>query len=186
MEDLRIAVQGLILAHGPEKVKAAADALLQKSTRSIPAEHIPVLEAHKIKDTLDQLDAAVADVLEAGKNNEAAYKEKADLLRRRTTLENDVKITEAQAIMEIRGEARSQYVMVGSEKVALSNDQARDAYRRMASKDQRIELAKVEAEIAAIDVEIFKAKEKWNAAQEANHSIRAKAAVQAALLQFLA
>ena len=159
--------------------------LEEKASKAIPAEYIPVLAPQKLEDTVSQLDTAVSEVLTAGEAVEAAYKDRGGLLRRKAQLETDVQLTEASALMEIKGEARSQYAIVAGEKVALTNDQARDAYRRMASKEQREELAKVEGELLALDVELEKAKEKRNTMKEANDSIRAKANIQAALLNFL-
>lgn len=153
--------------------------------RQIPAEYIPVLGAAQIINTVSELDAGIQDILLSGQAKEATYQCKSDLLKARWKLETEVKITEADAIMQIRGEARSQYVMVGEEKVALNNDTARDAYRRMAAKDQRVELARVNGEIAALDADLSKANDSWQASKDANDSIRAKAAVQASLLNFL-
>jgi len=185
MEDIKKQFEALVGVYGPEKVKAAAEAILGKVNKPIPAEHIPILSPQRIEDTIAQLDSAVSEVLAAGENLDAAYQNRAELLKKRTQLETEIKLVEADAIMQIRGEARSQYVMLGNEKVALTNDTTRDAYRRMASKTQREELAVIEAEIAAIEAKIEQAKEKRNTVKEANDSIRAKANVQAALLNYL-
>lgn len=179
-------LKGLIADHGEENVREAATRLLGLASKSLPAEHTPVLSPEKIQDTLLQLDSAVSDVLKAGEELDEAYGERAELGKRRVQLETDVKLTEAEAIMLIEGEARSQYVVVGDKKVALNNDTARDAYRRMAAKPQREELAKINAELHSIEVNIEQAKEKRNTAKEANDSVRARANIQAALLNFLA
>ena len=186
MEKFKEQVETLVNAYGPDKVRYTIEQVLGKINKPIPAEHIPVLSAQRLEDTIAQLDSAVSEVLSAGEGLDAAYKNKGELLRRKAQLETEVKLEEAQAIMEIRGEARSQYVMVGSEKVLLTNDTARDAYRRMASKVQREQLAEVEADLAKLDAEIEQAKEKRNTVKEANDSIRAKGNIQAALLNFLA
>lgn len=185
MDNIKREVEGLLQVYGAEKVKAVVEEVYRKISKPIPAEHIPVLSAQKLEDTIAQLDTAVADVLAAGEELDAAYKNKGELLRSKGQLETEVKLEEAQAIMEIRGEARSQYAMVGDEKVLLTNDTARDAYRRMASKAQRLELARVEAELAQLDAGIEQAKEKRNTVKEANDSIRAKGNIQAALLNYL-
>jgi len=154
--------------------------------RQIPAEFLQILNPNEIAATVDQLDAAVQAVVEKGGAKEAAYQEKPHLLRRRTQLETDVKITEAGALMKVEGEGRNQYVVIAGTKTYLSNDQARDAYRRMESKAQREELAQVNGEINALDIGIQKATDAWYTAKEAADSIRAKANLQAALLTFLA
>lgn len=185
MEELRQQVEALIAQHGEAAVDQAIRALCKRTTKTIPAEHLPVISAEKIRDTVTQIDATVSEILEAGQAKEEAHKDRADLLRRKAQLETDVQLTEADALMQIKGEARSQYVEISGEKVALNNDQARDAHRRMASKDVRAELARVEGDIYAIDVEIAKARDKWETKKEAADLIKAKAAVQASLLNFL-
>jgi len=179
-------LKDLVATYGIENVKGAVNELLGKVPRSLPAEHIAVLSPPTIQDTLLQLESAVSDVLAAGVELDEAYGERAALGKKRVQLETEIKLTEAEAIMKIKGEARSQYVEIGSEKVALTNDTVRDAYRRMSSKPQREELATVNAGLYFIDVNIERAKEKRNTAKEANDSIRARANIQAALLNFLA
>lgn len=71
-------------------------------------------------------------------------------------------------------------------RVAVTNDTQRDAFRRHFSADERKELASVEADIKAIEVSQFKAREDLNAKKEALSCIRAKAQLQAAALTYLA
>lgn len=162
------------------------DNLEKAKAKGIPAEFLQVLNPNEIAATIDQLDAAVQAVVEKGEAKEAAYQEKPQLLRRRTQLETDVKITEAGALMKVQGSGRDQYVVISGEKTYLGNDQARDAYRRMSSKEQREELARINGEVAALDADLQKATDSWYTAKEAADSIRAKANLQAALLSFLA
>jgi hypothetical protein len=140
----------IVMTYGPERVKAAIEEILGKISKPIPVDHVPVISPDKLSDTIAQLDAAASDVLEAGRANEAAYKDKAELLKRKTQLETEIQLVEAEAVMQIKGEARNQYVEIGGVKTALTNDQARDAYRRMSSRPAREELAKIEAQIPAI------------------------------------
>lgn len=163
-----------------------AERMQAAKSKGIPAEFLQILNPGEIAATVDQLDAAVQAVVEKGEAKEAAYQEKPGLLRKRTQLETDVKITEAGALMQVQGSGRDQYVVIAGTKTYLSNDQARDAFRRMESKAQREELAQVNGEINALDIGIQKATDAWYTAKEAADSIRAKAAVQAALLNFLA
>lgn len=176
---------GLIEKCGEEAVVKAMNTLTLKAGRPIPAEHIPVLDAHKLQETILQLDTAVGEILEAGKANEAAYQNKADLKRRFRTLDTEIKLAESEAIMDIQGNGKDAFVMIGDKKTALTNEQSRDAYRRMASKKLREEQASVEADLDKIDVNIARAKESYNAKQEASQNIRIKANLQAALLNFL-
>ena len=186
MEDIRKQFDGLVAAYGPEKVKALARELLQVQGRPIPAEHIPVISADMLEKTVRQLDRALNDVQTAGARKEAAYQNKADLFRQQTSMETEVKLAEADAFMRIEGEGRDQYVMEGSRKVPLNNDAARDAFRRRSSAGERRQLADLNAQINAIDVGIATAGDAWFTAKEAVESIRAKANLQAALLNFLA
>lgn len=71
-------------------------------------------------------------------------------------------------------------------RVAVTNDTQRDAFRRHFSADERKELASVEADIKAIEVSQFKAREDLDAKKEALSCIRAKAQLQAAALTYLA
>jgi hypothetical protein len=185
MENVKMELEKMVEAYGADEVRKAIENLMGRVSKPVPAEHIQVLSPKRIEDTVAQLDSAVSEVLAAGDALDAAYKNRGELLSRKAQLEGEIKLEEAQAIMEIRGEARSQYIMVGDEKVLLTNDTARDAYRRMASKTQREELAGVEAQLAKLDAEIEQAKEKRNTVKEANDSIRAKGHVQAALLNYL-
>ena len=153
--------------------------------RPIPAEYIPIISTTVLENTLLELNAGMDDIFTAGKAKEAVYANKRELIKQKIQLDTEIKLAESDAIMQIRGEARSQYVMVGGEKVILSNDQARDAYRRMAAKDLRVEMARVEGELAAIDVDLAKANDCWYCSKDANDNIRAKASVQASLLNFL-
>lgn len=185
MMEIKKGLHELEVVHGPEKVKAVIEMVYGKIDKAIPAEHIAVLSPAKLEDTIAQLDNAVDKIVQTGIALDEAYKNKGALLSRRLQLETEVKLAEADAIMQIKGEARSQYVEVAGEKVALTNDTARDAYRRLSSKMPRIELAGVTAELAALDVGIEQAKEARNTVKEANDSIRAKGNIQAALLNYL-
>jgi hypothetical protein len=153
--------------------------------RPIPTEYIPIISSRVLETTLIELNAGMEDILKAGQAKEAVYANKRELVKQKVQLDTEIKLVESDAIMEIRGEARSQYVMVGNEKVILGNDTARDAYRRMAAKDLRREMARIDGEIAAIDIDLAKASDCWYCSKDANDNIRAKANVQASLLNFL-
>lgn len=153
--------------------------------KNIPADYVSILEAGKINDTLNQLDSATAEILAAGQANEAAYGNKADLMKQSRELETEIQLAESEAFMQIEGEGKDAYAVVAGKKVPLTNDKSRDAYRVMSSKAQREQLAQVTSQLAKIDVEIARAKETYYAKQEASQNIRVKANVQAALLNFL-
>jgi hypothetical protein len=76
--------------------------------------------------------------------------------------------------------------MIGDQRTFLTNEQARDAYRRTVTKVKREKLGQVESQIARIDIEIARAKDKYKTAADAADSLKATASVQASLLNAIA
>lgn len=180
-------LQKLIEQYGADAVaKAAAEAL----NKHVPTINTPVVTDEQLINTISQLDAAVTDILEAGRKNEETYQNKAELARRARQLETSIQLTESEAICTIIGTGKDAYglvMMEGKEvKVACTNDTQRDAFRRHFSATDRKELASVEADIKAIEVSQFKTREDLDAKKEALSCIRAKAQLQAAALTYLA
>lgn len=181
-------LQKLIEQYGADAVaKAAAEAL----NKHVPTINTPVVTDEQLINTISQLDAAVTDILEAGRKNEETYQNKVELARRARQLETSIQITEAEAINTICGIGKDAYGIIpysdGTHvRVAVTNDTQRDAFRRHFSADERKELASVEADIKAIEVSQFKAREDLDAKKEALSCIRAKAQLQAAALTYLA
>ena len=161
-----------------DKVNGAAE-------YQIPAEYLGIISPEKLADTVLQLDTTVSDVIETGAAKEAAYGNKRELMRQRSTMETAVKLKEAEAIMQIRGAGKEAYVEIDGQRTFLTNDTARDAFRRMASGAEREELARVNGELEALSVDTAQANDAWYKVTEAAGAIKAKAAVQAALLNFL-
>lgn len=155
-----------------------------KANRQLPVQFLGVLEPQKIYRVMEGLDASISDIMQLGKELEAAYANRAELIRQKMEINDEIKLVESEAIMNIRGDARSQYVLIGNEKVALSNEQARDAYRRLSSKEQRIRLTPVEAQLEYIDAEISRIKDKQSTIREANENLRAKAYAVAAVFNY--
>ncbi|HWT74561.1 MAG TPA: hypothetical protein VN258_07555 [Mobilitalea sp.] len=145
-----------------------------------------IITADELQYTQDRLKAVVDSFLEADVAVEAAYKNRAELMERKTRLDTEIKLDEADALMRIEGEGKTAYAMIGDKKIVLSNDQVRDAYRRTYTKDKRTELAQIEAQLARIEIEIMKAKDKYKTAADAAATLQAVAAVQAAALNTLA
>lgn len=186
MNDVHEQLDHLVVVYGPEKVKAAAQKLLVTSSRPIPAEYIPVLHPDKLMGTLNQLENALEFVHEAGAEREAAYQNKAEFMRQKTIGEANLKIAEAEAFMAAEGEGKDQHGFVNGKKIMLNNDANRDAYRRAFTANELRELSNICANIQALDVDYSRANDVWSAAVEAAHIVRAKAGLQAALLNFLA
>lgn len=146
-------LQKLIEQYGADAVvKAAAEA----ANQHVPTINTPVVTDEQLLNTISQLDAAVTDILEAGRKNEETYQNKVELARRARQLETSIQITEAEAINTICGTGKDAYGIIpypdGTHvRVAVTNDTQRDAFRRHFSADERKELASVEADIKAIE-----------------------------------
>ncbi|PGM44880.1 hypothetical protein CN949_30670 [Bacillus thuringiensis] len=183
MTELNNEILSLQEEHGKEKLLAAATKILGKK---VPTDYVRVLDPLELQASLQQIDAAVQDVLEKGKAREEAYGKKADLIKQKVKLKTAVELKEAEAFMQIQGEGRNQYAYVNDQKVALTNDTLRDAYRLHYSKEERQQLTDVEQELASIDIKIYQTKDAWETAKESADLAKAKAYVQANLLKFLA
>lgn len=181
-------LESLVKECGADTVVEAVEAITKKS---VPRINTPVVTDEQLNNTISQLDVAVTDILKAGKRNEETYQQKAELVRRARQLETSIQLTESEAICGIKGTGKDAYGIYDypdgrSVTVACTNDTQRDAFRRMFSAEDRKELAQVEAEIKAIEVAQFKAKDDYDAKKEALSCIRVKAQLQAAALNFLA
>ena len=157
-----------------------------RKPRQVPAEFTRLISPDALQATMNSLDLAISVEAGASDAKEASYGNKGDLLKRKVQLDTSIKITEAEAFGKVQGEGKAQYVNVAGEKLYLTNDTARDAYRRMASKLDREELAKVNGELGRLEVDQFKATDAWHGAKGVADSIGKKADLQAALLYFLA
>jgi hypothetical protein len=185
LKEIGAVTADLVLAYGKEEVRDTVAALLGPASRSIPAEHFRVIGAQILADTVTQLDASVDDILNKGDQREAAYGNKADLLKERWKLENQIKLEESDAIMNgLKADGKS--VEWNGVTYPFSNDMARDAFRRTVSSESRKRLAEVEGELAALEVTASIARDGWDKAVQASDSVRSKAFVQARLLQYLA
>lgn len=150
------------------------------------ANYTRLIKEEELAKTIKALELANADILTALKGKDETYQNKADLMKRARELETEIDLEEAEAIMKIKGESsRSQYVMIDGEKYPLTNDTARGAYMKSASRKQREELGKVQAELTRIEVGLDKANEQKYAVKELADNIRAKAGLLSNLLQYL-
>lgn len=186
MTNVNAEFNNLVSQHGVAAVIEAASQMLEKIERpAVPAEYVPVIASDKLHDTVQQLDASVSDIIEKAKGREKVYGDKISLLKRKRELETAIELKEAGAIMEIRGEARSQYVIVGEDKISLTNEEARKAYAKMAAAEERKQMATVESDLLQIEQKAFWAKDEYEAAIKAGDQVQAKAYVQAGLLNML-
>lgn len=145
-----------------------------------------ILSNEELEATVLQLDATVTELMEIGKERESIYGDRATLMKRARELQTEIQLAESDAIMQIQGSGKDAFCVVDGRTVYLTNDTARDAYRRNASKAQRIELAEVEGKLAEIEANLAKLTDSFNTKVEARRSIQAKANLQAAYLEYLA
>lgn len=185
MTELKEQIAQLVTAYGQEKVKHAAEQLLQATLKKPHAE-LTVLSPKEIQYTADQLDCAISEIGDRQKEKQEAYKNKGDLLKQKTQLETEIKLAEAAAFMNTQSDGKNPVGMIDGKPVTLSNDTMRDAYRRHHSSKQRTRLAEINAEIAVIDVDLQQKNEALHAAKDAAEAAKAKAGLQAALLKFYA
>lgn len=179
-------IRDLVTTYGEVNIRAAAEQMLAASVRPIPAEYIPIISPDKLGDSVAAIEAAITDVLAAGQQKEALFEEKGPLLRRKFQLETSIELTESEAMMKIQGEGKTAYVQIGSEKVYITNEETRKAYRRQAAKTEREELAKVDGDLNALELKVIIATDDWERAKKAADLVERRAFVQGNLLNFLA
>ncbi|MGR5922035.1 hypothetical protein ACT7DD_24925 [Bacillus paranthracis] len=85
MTELNKQIRSLQEVHGTEKLLAAATELLGKK---VPTDYVRVLDPLELQASLQQIDAAVQDVLEKGKAREEAYGRKAELIKQKSKAKN--------------------------------------------------------------------------------------------------
>lgn len=179
----------LVEALGLENVENAVRQVLAGGSK-LPAEVLGVISPDRLAWTAKALDDIAKDYIDAGQARDAAYRDKGDLVKRMENLENDLKITEANLFMKTKyddkGKAYVDDPAGTGERLYLTNDTARDNYRRYMTQDLRRQISEVSGDLKKIEVELDKAKDTFTTVVEAAGAIRAKAAVQAALLNFLA
>jgi hypothetical protein len=179
-QQLTSVVNEMVFKYGPDEVAKAIEELAIRGRKALPLEAYGTITPQGINSLIAALDTTVGDLLAAGQKKAEAYQDKAELMKQLRELENEIKITEATALMDTDGKTAT----VNGKVVALNNQEARDAYRRLSSKDLRAKRAEVEGKIARIDVMIQKANDDWYTIKEAGDKIQAKAQVFAGLLKW--
>lgn len=164
-------------------VDAVVEAVRGLTSTHVPKTATPLVDEDKLQATIYQLDTGVSEILAAGSAVEVAYQNKAELLKQSRQLDTEIQLEEARAVMSIAGTGKDAYALLDNgAKVAVTNDTARDAFRRMSSKDYRNKQATIDADVVKIDIELAKAKDAYSAKLEALQCIRAKANLQANIL----
>lgn len=124
----------------------------------------------------------IKDVTAAGQALEEAYGERAALVKAITQLEGAIQLEEATAFMNIDDKG---VVEVDGKQVKLSNSEMRDMYRRYVSRETRKQLVEKQADLKEIEINIFKAKDRYDESKLVADMIISRSYVQANLLKFL-
>jgi hypothetical protein len=189
MDLLKQQFKTMVEEFGEAEVMKEAEELKKGIAQRVPYSFINVLNPDVIARTIEQLDAGIQDLIEAGRHREAEYAEKSALMREMTQMETAKKLTEANALMRIENDGKDYVWRENPDgtrfKQYLTNDKMRDAYRRLASEKERTELAKLNGEIGAIDVNLARARDNWEKVKAVTDLVKSRAAVQSALLEFL-
>src|SRR5690625_304653 len=173
--------KSLIDDYGNEKVLQAAEQLLDQEQKKRAGQYHELVTPEKLTDDLQFVDHALSDLHETGNAVQEAYANRSSLVKRITQLETEIDLDEAEAFMMLDGNK----VKMDGRTVTLSNDKMRDAYRKYVTREPRTELAKLQAELKAIEIEIYKAKEKQEESKQSADLIKARLYVQGNLLKFL-
>jgi hypothetical protein len=156
----------------------------QKKTDA--ASYCNILTPEEVEKTFKQIDAGIADSLQAGKAKDQAYANRSELLKRQTVIKTDIDVSESDAFMKAGFDGKNTVVVINGIPVPLTNKENRDLYFQSITAAKRQELAQVEGEIASINSNIAKSGDECIRIEQVNQSIRAKAELQAAMFRYLA
>jgi len=160
--------------------------LQKRRPLEIPAEWVHLVNPDQLFDTLNQLNGTGQALTEAGNAKARATNGKGDLLKKQQTTKTAIKLTEAEAIMQIQGTGKDAYVMVGDARQPVGTEQMKDAYRRSMSKWRREELADIDGDLMKLEADAISKTDDWNTAKEAAENARARAYLQARILEYMA
>lgn len=144
-----------------------------------------ILSDDELQATALQIDAAVSEIIEIGKEREKIYGNRAEIMKRIKELTTEIQLAESDAIMNIQGSGKDAFGVIDGRKIFLTNDTARDAYRREASRKERTELGKLEGQAEYINQEYYRLTDHYNEKVEVLHGLQAKAKLQSAYLSYL-
>lgn len=173
--------KSLIDDYGTDQVTKAAKQLLDQEQNKRAGNYHELITPEKLVEDLQLVNSALQDVANAGQAVDDAYANRSELVKRITQLETNIELDEAEAFMMLDGNK----AVIDGKTTTLSNDKLRDAYRKYVTRDLRTELADLEADLKAIEIDIFKAKERQDEARQSASILKARLHVQANLLKFL-
>lgn len=152
---------------------------------TIPKELEAIIGTDVLARTMENLDRAMNQIVISASSKNEVYRNKSELMKKKTELETAIKLKEAEAFMETVGEGKEQRGVIDNKTILLNNDANRDTYRRMASANERRELSIVMGELNAIDTDIARSNTEFQKYVELANTIRAKSMVQSSLLNYL-
>ncbi len=152
---------------------------------TIPRELEAIIGTDVLARTMENLDRTINQIVISASSKNEVYRNKSELMKKKTELETAIKLKEAEAFMETVGEGKEQRGVIDNKTILLNNDANRDAYRRMASANERRELSIVMSELNAIDTDIARSNTEFQKYVELANTIRAKSMVQSSLLNYL-
>lgn len=141
-----------------------------------------IITPDKIQFVNNLVDTTLEDVTALEAQVEAAYGERASLVKRIKQLDGDIKLTEATAFMNMVGD---NLAVIDGRNVKLNNGEMRDMYRRYVSKDLRSERTAKEADLAQIESKLALLKDKWDMTKTSANLVEARSWAQGNLLKFL-
>lgn len=174
-------LENLIKEHGNEKVVQAAKQLLDQEQNKRAGQYHDLVTPEKLTDDLHLLQHSLKDIADAGQAVDDAYANRRELVKQKHQLETSIELDEAEAFMMLDGNK----VQMDGRTVTLSNDKMRSAYQKYVTRESLKQLAEVESELKAIEIDLYKAKDKWEEAKQSADLIKARTHVQANLLNFL-
>jgi hypothetical protein len=187
MEQMKNDLQALIATYGETAVAQTIKDLLGKAAMKTPVHEFSfLLTPSALERTVDQLETGISDSLRCGQARDEAYGLKPDLAKRKKELDAEIKLAEAEAFMTCKSDGKNQIVTVNGQEVTLTNDTMRDHYRRNLTAELRRQRAQVEGQLDGIDAQVARATAVCATVENANESIRKKAELQAAMLNYLA
>ncbi len=157
----------------------ARDAATAKKPVPVIPDKYRVLFPEQLLETSDDLLIASNDIME---QIDGTYERRGEVLARLKVLETEIQLKEAEAFM-VAGDGQA---VVDGKVIKLNNAEMRDAYRRQYSAELRRERATLEAELAKLEEEARKYREDRRAVELSAECQQKKAALQTALLNFLA
>jgi len=160
--------------------------LQKRRPLDIPAEWVHLVSPEQLADTINQLNGTGQGLVEAGNAKALASSGKGNLLKQKRQLETAIKLTEAEALMKIKGTGKDATGELNGVVFPCGTEQLKDAFRRNASKVQRQELADVEGDIMKLEGDAISKTDDWNTAKEAAENARARAFLQGHILAYMA